>query len=114
MVDGSVWLVRLEAAQTADDVLDTVISALGVVGGEPALQERLRRTDTVLILDNCEHVVDAAAALAERLLDAAPTLRVLCTSQVPLQLVRGSPVRARSAEPRRRCRALRRPFGPPG
>ena len=86
LVDVPVWLVRLEAAQTADDVLDTVVAAVGVVGGEAALQERLRRTETVLILDNCEHVVDAAAALVERLLDAAPTLRVLCTSQVPLEL----------------------------
>ena len=72
LVDVPVWLVRLEAAQTADDVLDTVVAALGVVGGEAALHERLRRTEAVLILDNCEHVVDAAAALAERLLDAAP------------------------------------------
>src|SRR5215210_669701 len=86
LLDAPVWLVRLEAAQTADDVLDTVIAALGVVGGEAALQERLRGTQAVLILDNCEHVVDAAAALVERLLDAAPTLRVLCTSQVPLEL----------------------------
>ena len=86
LVEVPVWLVRLEAAQTADDVLDTVVAALGVVGGEAALQERLRRTEAVLILDNCEHVVDAAAALVERLLDAAPTLRVLCTSQVPLEL----------------------------
>ena len=40
----------------------------------------------LLILDNCEHVVDAAADLAVRLLDAAPGLRVLCTSQVPLDV----------------------------
>ena len=39
-----------------------------------------------MILDNCEHVVDAAAALAVRLLDAAPGLRILCTSQVPLDV----------------------------
>ena len=40
----------------------------------------------MLVLDNCEHVVDAAAALAEDLLDAAPELRILATSQVPLEL----------------------------
>ena len=40
---GGVWLVRLEAAQTADEVLDTVIAALDVTGGEAALLERLRR-----------------------------------------------------------------------
>jgi predicted ATPase/DNA-binding SARP family transcriptional activator len=83
-VPGGVWLVRLEGATTADDVLDTVIAALDVTGGEPALRERLRRTAAILILDNCEHVVEAAAALAVRLLDAAPGLRILCTSQAPL------------------------------
>jgi DNA-binding SARP family transcriptional activator len=90
LVDVPVWLVRLEAAQTADDVFDTVVAALGVVGGEAALLERLRRREVVLILDNCEHVVDAAAALVEHLLDASPTLRVLCTSQVPLELAHGA------------------------
>ena len=83
---GGVWLARLEAARTADDVLDTVIAATGDTGGEMALVERLRRTGAVVILDNCEHVVDAAAALAERLLDAAPGLRILCTSQVALDI----------------------------
>ena len=83
---GGVWLARLEAATTIDDVIDTVIATLNVTGGEPALVERLRRADTTVILDNCEHVVDAAADLAVRLLDAAPGLRILCTSQVPLDI----------------------------
>ena len=83
---GGVWLARLEAATTADDVLDTVVAALNVAGGEAALFERLRSTAAVVILDNCEHVIDAAAALAVRLLDAAPGLRILCTSQVPLDV----------------------------
>jgi predicted ATPase/DNA-binding SARP family transcriptional activator len=85
-VPGGVWLVRLEAAQTADDVLDTVIAALNVTGGEAALFERLRRVGAVVILDNCEHVIHATAPLAERLLDAAPGLRILCTSQVALDV----------------------------
>ena len=80
-----VWLARLEAATTADGVLDAVVAALGVPD-ETALMERLRVADCVLILDNCEHVVDAAAALAVRLLDAAPRLRILCTSQVALDV----------------------------
>ena len=63
-----------------------MIGALGVSGGEAALVERLKAAGTVVILDNCEHVVDAAAALAERLLDAAPGLRLLCTSQVALDI----------------------------
>ena len=82
----AVWLARLETATTADDVLDTLIAAMNVTGGEAALFERLRSTAAVVILDNCEHVIDAAAALAVRLLDAAPGLRILCTSQVPLDI----------------------------
>ena len=83
---GPVWLARLETAKTADDVLDTLIAALNVAGGEAALIERLRSGACVVILDNCEHLVDAAAALAERLLDAAAGLRILCTSQAPLDV----------------------------
>ena len=59
---------------------------MNVTGGEAALFERLKGAAAVVILDNCEHVVDAAAALAVRLLDAAPGLRILCTSQVPLDV----------------------------
>jgi predicted ATPase/DNA-binding SARP family transcriptional activator len=81
-----VWLARLETATTADEVVDTLIAAMGVTGGEPALLERLKGSAAMVILDNCEHVVDAAAALAVRLLDATSELRVLCTSQVPLDI----------------------------
>jgi predicted ATPase/DNA-binding SARP family transcriptional activator len=83
-VDDGVWLVRLETAATAHDVVDSVIAALNVSGGDAALFERLKGSDALIILDNCEHVVDAAAALALRVLDAAPALRVLCTSQTAL------------------------------
>jgi predicted ATPase/DNA-binding SARP family transcriptional activator len=83
---GGIWLARLETASSADDVLDTLIAALNVTGGEAALFERLKGAASIVILDNCEHVVDAAAALAGRLLDAAPGLRILCTSQAPLDV----------------------------
>ena len=63
-----------------------MIAALHVTGGEAALIERLKASAAVVILDNCEHVLDAAAALALRLLDAAPPLRILCTSQVRLDV----------------------------
>ena len=82
---GGVWLARLETAVTAHDVIDTLVAALNV-GGEAALFERLRASTALVILDNCEHVLDAAADLAVRLLDAAPALRILCTSQVPLDV----------------------------
>jgi predicted ATPase/DNA-binding SARP family transcriptional activator len=81
---GGVWLARLETAVTAADVVDVLVAALNGPGGEAALFERFKGTSAVVILDNCEHVVDAASGLAVRLLDYAPQLRVLCTSQIPL------------------------------
>ncbi|MFN0027120.1 MAG: AfsR/SARP family transcriptional regulator [Acidimicrobiales bacterium] len=83
---GGIWLIRLEAATNPGEVLDGLIATLGVSGAEAALLERLRAQPTLLILDNCEHVVDAVAELTTRLLDAAPTLRVLATSQTPLDI----------------------------
>ena len=85
LAPGGVWLARLETAATADEVIDTLVAAFNV-GGEAALFERLKGTAALVILDNCEHVIDAAAALTVRLLDAAPGVRVLCTSQVPLDV----------------------------
>ena len=66
-------------------MVDTLVAALNV-GGEAALVERLKSSAALVILDNCEHVIDAAAALAVRLLDAAAGVRILCTSQVPLDV----------------------------
>ena len=81
---GGVWLVRLEVADAATSILQLVAEALQLTGGEQALLDRLAGAETVLVLDNCEHVVDGAADLATRLLDRAPPLRILTTSQAPL------------------------------
>ncbi len=60
-------------------------------GGNPAdVTERLINvigtTELLLILDNCEHLIDAAASLSARLLAACPHLRVLATSREPLAI----------------------------
>ena len=52
------------------------------------LIRHLRPRQTLLLLDNCEHVVAAVADLVARLLDACPALQVLATSRAPLR-VRG-------------------------
>ena len=83
---GGVWLARLETAITTDEVVDTLIAAMQVTGGEAAMFERLKNRPAVVVLDNCEHIVDIAASLVERLLDAAPRLKIVCTSQVPLDV----------------------------
>lgn len=51
----------------------------------PSLLARLRAHPLLLLLDNCEHVVDAVAALAEKLLQAAPQLSILATSREALR-----------------------------
>ncbi|WIX80521.1 BTAD domain-containing putative transcriptional regulator [Amycolatopsis carbonis] len=92
---GSAAFVEL-APHVADDVGQAVLSALGLREGASPLRgsgvqdpvERLvsalRDQSTLLVLDNCEHVVDAAARLLARLLPACPGLRVLATSREPL------------------------------
>ena len=85
-----VWLVRLETAVTAHDVIDALIAALSLPGGEAALFDRLAGADSLIIFDNCEHVLEEVTTLAVRLLDAAPGLRILCTSQVSLDVDGGA------------------------
>ena len=67
------------------------MQALGVrqQGDVPVLEAlvyRLRSAELLLVLDNCEHLLDACAQLAGALLRAAPGLRVLATSREPLGL----------------------------
>ncbi|MGW7537203.1 BTAD domain-containing putative transcriptional regulator [Amycolatopsis sp. NPDC054798] len=90
-----VWFAELAPIATGADVPQAVLDALGLreqmytgtlASGTP--RERaaraLRDRDAVLVLDNCEHVVEAAAELAEHLLGECPRLRVLATSREPL------------------------------
>ncbi|MGN9843604.1 BTAD domain-containing putative transcriptional regulator [Nonomuraea sp. H19] len=89
--DGA-WLVELATAHTAADVHETVAAVLGLRDDlrAPArslpgqLADALAGRDMLLVLDNCEHVVEPVAELTARLLRAAPALRILATSQEPL------------------------------
>jgi predicted ATPase/DNA-binding SARP family transcriptional activator len=81
---GGVWLIRLEAADATSSIQRLVAETLQLTGGEQTLLDRLTGAETVLVLDNCEHVLDGVADLATRLLDHAPPLRIVATSQAPL------------------------------
>ncbi|MFD7658552.1 ATP-binding protein, partial [Actinosynnema sp. NPDC059797] len=74
------WLVEARA----DGLAEAVATGLGV--GDGTLTEALRARDVLLVLDNCEQAVDRVALFAAELLAAAPRLRVLATSQVPLEV----------------------------
>ncbi|NTU79505.1 MAG: tetratricopeptide repeat protein [Chloroflexales bacterium] len=86
-----VWLVELAALADAALVPQVVAAALGVreVPGQPLVQtlaQSLYAKQLLLLLDNCEHMVDACARLATTLLQACPQLRILATSRERLQV----------------------------
>ncbi|MFE6165736.1 BTAD domain-containing putative transcriptional regulator [Streptomyces sp. NPDC056486] len=104
-VPDGVWLAELAPVEDPDAVPEAVLTALGaretVLRGAGAEELRavsewhaddpvVRLTEhcgsrrMLLILDNCEHVIDAAARLADRLLAHCPGLTVLATSREPL------------------------------
>lgn len=84
--------VELAAVRDDADVAAAVTGAVGVrdtrmfdVPGDRLL-ELLATRPTLLVMDNCEHVVDAAAAFVARLLAATVDVRVLATSREPLAI----------------------------
>jgi predicted ATPase/class 3 adenylate cyclase/DNA-binding CsgD family transcriptional regulator len=86
--DGA-WLVELAMVQDPGQVAAVVAAALGVRDqpGMPiagTLARVLARQQLLVVLDNCEHVLGAAAELCARLLAACDDLRVLATSREPL------------------------------
>ncbi|WP_032766749.1 BTAD domain-containing putative transcriptional regulator [Streptomyces sp. CNS654] len=79
--------VRMVPLAAAGEVEEQIATALGLREDAGAsLEDALRTRRTLLLLDNCEHVVDAAADTVRRMLTAAPGLRILATSREPLGL----------------------------
>jgi len=97
-----VWMVELATISDPDDIVTGVLGALGLreasllrqsaTGAsappdtDPAahLLDVLAERETVLVLDNCEHLIAAAAVLADQLLAHCPRLRIVATSREPL------------------------------
>ena len=87
-VGDGVWFVDLTSALDDRDVAPAVSSALGLAGDGSALEAVaafVRPRRVLLVLDNCEHVLDGAAELVEELVAASPDLVVLATSREPLE-----------------------------
>ncbi|HZA78990.1 MAG TPA: BTAD domain-containing putative transcriptional regulator [Acidimicrobiales bacterium] len=82
-----VWLAELAPLRDGDSVAHAVASAVGVEPGPDPLHDLLARPEALaglLVLDNCEHLIDACAMIVRSLLAAAADLRVLATSREPL------------------------------
>jgi predicted ATPase len=100
--DGT-WLVELAALADPQLVPQSVAAALRIP--EPpgrrlvqVLAERLGSKHLLLVLDNCEHLVDACAELSERLLGACPQLHILATSRESLRIQGETMWRVRSLQ----------------
>jgi predicted ATPase/class 3 adenylate cyclase len=78
-----VWSVELAKCSDAESVLSTVVAALGLVAPSSVagLVDLVRGHDVLLVLDNCEHVLDEVYDLCEALLGGCSRLRVLATSR---------------------------------
>ncbi|MGW0802588.1 BTAD domain-containing putative transcriptional regulator [Nonomuraea sp. NPDC002799] len=91
---GRVWFVSLAGVSVPGQVADAVLGVLNssrlYEGGQSAPLERVCELldvgDAVLLLDNCEHLVGAAAELADQLLVRLPHLRILATSREALAI----------------------------
>jgi predicted ATPase/DNA-binding SARP family transcriptional activator len=96
---GPVWFVELASVTDPAEVAYAVLDAAGI--REPVIRRRtsqpgagpldrltaaLADRGEVLVLDNCEHVIEAAAALAGRVLAACPRMRIVATSRQPLRI----------------------------
>jgi len=86
-----VWMVELGDLQQPDLVVSRVASVVGVTeeNGRPLLDtlaDALAARSLLVALDNCEHLIDAAARVAQRLLAGAPGLRIIVTSREPLRV----------------------------
>src|SRR6266851_3242652 len=86
-----VWAIDLAPLSDPELVPVTVAAALGLelasgMASPLSVANALRSKQLMLVLDNCEHVVDAAARMAESLLRANPAARVIATSREPLRV----------------------------
>ncbi|GAF48217.1 protein kinase domain-containing protein [Rhodococcus wratislaviensis] len=86
-----VWLVELDEVHTPPLLVELVATTLGLRDHtdrslREILLDFLSTRDILLILDNCEQVVDAVADLATALLQQNPNMRILATSREPLAI----------------------------
>ncbi|MBE0682604.1 MAG: tetratricopeptide repeat protein [Anaerolineales bacterium] len=90
LFDGHVYFIQLAAINTSDSILPAIASVLNIPTGgadelKPRLLEYLREKNTLLVLDNFEHIIDGAPLLSE-FLQHAPKLKFLVTSRERLNL----------------------------
>jgi predicted ATPase/class 3 adenylate cyclase len=96
-----VWLCELQAAADHEAMIQLVATALSVQSRTGAkLEHQIRQVlaakEVLVILDNCEHLLDAAGVFAEDVLAHCPSVRILATSREPLDVSGEQVLRVRS------------------
>jgi len=91
VLEGDCWVVELASVSDPNLVPSKLVSAMGLkIGGEKISAETVARAIArercLLILDNCEHVVDAAAALVEAIIRMCPLVSIIATSREVLRV----------------------------
>lgn len=83
---GGSWLVDLTAVQSEALVCATIATTLQLSGPGTVehLTTALAEREYSIVMDNCEHVIDACAEVAAAILDRCPNVRILATSREPL------------------------------
>jgi predicted ATPase/class 3 adenylate cyclase len=84
-----IWFVELAPLSDLELIPQAVLSTIGLneQAGKPAMDllvEYLRDRRSLIVLDNCEHLIDASAKVAHALLKAAPELKILASSREAL------------------------------
>jgi predicted ATPase/class 3 adenylate cyclase len=98
---GGAWMCELAAADDAESMAQVIASALGCVQ-HPGLSlsasivEYLKPRELLLVLDNCEHLLDDAGALADAVVRGCPKITVLATSREALDVAGEHVARVRS------------------
>jgi predicted ATPase len=98
----SVWFVELAAVADPEDVADSIARTMGLGAPAdplPAVAAMLAGVHTLLVVDNCEHVVDAAAEVIDELVARCPELSVISTSREALGIDGEHVVPVRSLDP---------------
>ncbi|MFE3058767.1 LuxR C-terminal-related transcriptional regulator [Nocardia sp. NPDC059239] len=89
--EGGVWLVELASLTEEQQVLQAIIDTLGLPEPSSGAQvdliiSHVAQRDTLLVLDNCEHLLDSIARLTTEMLRRSPRLKILATSRTALNV----------------------------
>lgn len=89
-LEGGAWLIELASVTKPEDVARAVAKVVQPAAGTSSIEsladELGLQGRMLLVLDNCEHVIEAVVEIVEALLDRVPYVRCLCTSREPLEV----------------------------